>query len=81
MIHVLNRGSIYILGYSSIRNINSPMFTCDVLHLYTIAMFGNNAFGALGVESNQQAGPSRKQVQGDEIDVDVSHSPQPQDAS
>ena len=47
------------------------MFTCDVLHLYTIAMFGNNAFGALDVESNQQAGPSRKQVQGDEIDVDV----------
>jgi hypothetical protein len=36
-------------------------------------MFGNNAFGALGVDQNQ-AGPSRKQVQGDEIDVDVCHS-------
>jgi len=43
-------------------------------------MFGNNAFGALGVEPNQQAGPSRKQVQGDEIDVDVSHSLQSLDA-
>lgn len=33
-------------------------------------MFGNNAFGALGVDQNQ-AGPSRKQFQGEEIDVDV----------
>jgi hypothetical protein len=45
--------------------------TCN-LYLYTLAMFGNNSFGALGVESNQQAGPSRKQIQGEEIDVDVS---------
>jgi len=34
-------------------------------------MFGNNSFGALGVDQNQ-AGPSRKQVQGEELDVDVS---------
>lgn len=37
-------------------------------------MFGNNAFGALGVDQNQ-AGPSRKQTQGEEIDVDVSSLP------
>jgi nucleoporin NUP159 len=37
-------------------------------------MFGNNAFGALGVEESQQAGPSRKQIQGEEIDVDVCHT-------
>jgi len=43
-------------------------------------MFGNNAFGALGVDQNQ-AGPSRKQVQGEEIDVDVSSSLQSKDAS
>jgi hypothetical protein len=36
-------------------------------------MFGNNAFGSLGVDSNNQAGPSRKQVQGEEIDIDVSY--------
>jgi hypothetical protein len=35
-------------------------------------MFGKNAFGALGVDQNQ-AGPSRKQIQGEEIDVDVCH--------
>lgn len=34
-------------------------------------MFGNNAFGALGVDSSKQAGPSRKQIQGEEIDIDV----------
>jgi len=36
-------------------------------------MFGNNAFGALGVDSSQ-AGPSTRQIQGEEIDVDVSYS-------
>jgi len=43
-------------------------------------MFGNNAFGALGVDQNQ-AGPSRKQVQGEEIDVDVSSPAGIKDAS
>ena len=43
-------------------------------------MFGNNAFGALGVNQNQ-AGPSRKQVQGEEIDVDVSSPPDIKHAS
>jgi hypothetical protein len=47
---------------------------------YILAMFGNNAFGALGVDQNQ-AGPSRKQVQGEEIDVDVSPPPDIKDAS
>lgn len=47
---------------------------------HILAMFGNNAFGALGVDQNQ-AGPSRKQVQGEEIDVDVSSPFKFKDAS
>jgi hypothetical protein len=34
-------------------------------------MFGNNAFGALGVQENS-AGSSVQQVEGEEVDCDVS---------
>lgn len=37
-------------------------------------MFGNNAFGALAMDSSpSNAGPSNQVVEGDEVDVSVSY--------